>query len=1140
MENETQKLGSNKAINDILDIKEQQMKRICLVGSLVSDENIKKVAESFNVPVISSETGVEYLTDKEVVTYFILEDFEGPIFETISKTKHKILGPLALVECEKNGCELPTHNRPVFNYSMKGVVAAFSGVRKRDELTELVHLIHFMGGSIRKEMNHRATHLICPQAFGDKYRYALTFRLNVVRPSWVSDAWKKRHEEGFSAKNEKFSIDHRLKIFENCRVAFIGFPEHERVNMSNLLRSYNGVETTSDDETCTHKIIADCPIFTNECGNESLDSSLLDDTDCVGKQLNQQTINETINDLPTLHEEDENTKSHHLSDCKELDETEFQINKKDGVILKKEQNKEFSNLTQISPIPKESIRENAERTASKRQRIEEDTFDNISIDSTSISLSTKKPKLMRTASLTKNLRKSLSFGIMKTPINNMFGKSRRNSVDQDISASASMISMESTFNETITKPIKDKFRRMRDKASRMMKRDHDTPKSLKKDRSFHFGTDTANESKSSYFMNNSVSGHIMKTPEKGQMLAEPKTPRFLSDFQIPKDKNFAYDMTEKNTVVDDEQGKCMEDTKFFVLKAEWFWTRIAEGYAPEDDFLFKDYMKSIKDEHCSERRDSLINSSSKVQRKRKRLSRVVLESTPGSAGKRKSSTSDAGILSDSLIDYTASPDKSDCGKLNENISTEQSCKKYSMRRNHFMDFYHTESNYVGILETIMNLFKTPLEKMADENPDHAELLNKSELKSIFGNFYPIYEIHKKMLTRIQQINSNWTEECLIGEILMENRDRLLKAYPPYINFFEQMKATVIQCAQNKPRFQAFLKINQSKPECGRQTLQELMIRPVQRLPSISLLLNDILKHTPKTNPDHSSLVEALTSIKEVMTYINEDKRRTESQKQMFDIFNDIEGCPPMLVSSHRSLISKCEVIELEASDILSGRGDHLILFLFSDTLEICKKRSKANNLSKSPNSTYTGKHNGPKPYKHIKLIPLSLIRTVADISDSMRAFALSYRSSANIHDSSKDKICAFNIADEEIEKTMYIKNFCKQMAENACKADSNEFRVTVTSDEVNIDTSEVNLGTLSKAFRLATRTKLKVGRAFSFNKTPSRKRNVPLSPFGSNISLTPTISNMHQLKLQSSLNLNDIVPLSENVRRNQNSMDCED
>lgn len=111
-----------------------------------------------------------------------------------------------------------------------------------------------MGGSIRKDLNHKATHLICPQAYGEKYRYALTFRLNVMRPSWVSEAWKNRHEEGFTVRNEKFSIDHRVKIFENCRVAFIGFAEHERVNMSNLLKSYNGVETTSDDETCTHKV----------------------------------------------------------------------------------------------------------------------------------------------------------------------------------------------------------------------------------------------------------------------------------------------------------------------------------------------------------------------------------------------------------------------------------------------------------------------------------------------------------------------------------------------------------------------------------------------------------------------------------------------------------------------------------------------------------------------------------------------------------------------------------------------------------------------------------------------------------------------------------------------------------------------
>jgi protein ECT2 len=321
--------------------------------------------------------------------------------------------------------------------------------------------------------------------------------------------------------------------------------------------------------------------------------------------------------------------------------------------------------------------------------------------------------------------------------------------------------------------------------------------------------------------------------------------------------------------------------------------------------------------------------------------------------------------------------------------------------------------------------------MAEENADQVDLLNTTELKSIFGNFLPIYEVHKKMLNRLQEINSQWHEDCAIGQIILDNRESLLKAYPPYVNFFEQMKNSLTQSAKAKPRFQAFLKINQAKPECGRQTLQELMIRPVQRLPSISLLLNDILKHTPKNCQDHHLLEESLTAIKEVMTYINEDKRKTEGQKQMFDIFNEIENCPAQLISSHRSFVSRCEVTEL--TDTLSGRGDPLTLFLFTDTLLICKRRSKYNQNSKSPNSII---RNNIKPFKYIRLIPLTSIRTLADISDSPRAFAISLRSTTNIQDISKDKLYSFSISDEEIDKTIYIKNFSKQLAENACRADA--------------------------------------------------------------------------------------------------------
>lgn len=334
-----------------------------------------------------------------------------------------------------------------------------------------------------------------------------------------------------------------------------------------------------------------------------------------------------------------------------------------------------------------------------------------------------------------------------------------------------------------------------------------------------------------------------------------------------------------------------------------------------------------------------------------------------------------------------------------------------------------------------------MEKIAEESPESA-LLNKSELKSIFSNFLPIYEVHNKMLNSLQVINTSWTEDCLIGQIILDNRDDLVKAYPPFVNFFEQMKETLVTCDQNNPRFHAFLKINQAKPECGRQSLQDLMIRPVQRLPSISLLLNDILKNTNKNSPDQKKLLDSLRAIKEVMTYINEDKRKTEGQRQMFDIFNEIECCPPSLISSNRSFISRCEVTEL--ADIISGRGDGLMLFLFTDTLLICKKRSRVFNNSKSPStnpaatiatvSSLKTNSSSVKPYKHLKTVPLSQIRTLVDISNSPRSFALTHR--LNVHqDISKDKMYSFSICDD-IEKSIYLRNFCKQMAEYACTTGS--------------------------------------------------------------------------------------------------------
>lgn len=93
-----------------------------------------------------------------------------------------------------------------------------------------------------------------------------------------------------------------------------------------------------------------------------------------------------------------------------------------------------------------------------------------------------------------------------------------------------------------------------------------------------------------------------------------------------------------------------------------------------------------------------------------------------------------------------------------------------------------------------------------------------------------------MLKKLIEAENNWTEGMKVGTIILEFAEDLLRAYPPFVNFFENTKNKIQEVDKKNPRFHAFLKKCERRPECSRQSLTELMIRPVQRLPSISLLL----------------------------------------------------------------------------------------------------------------------------------------------------------------------------------------------------------------------------------------------------------------------------------------------------------------
>ncbi|XP_063772342.1 protein ECT2 isoform X3 [Pseudophryne corroboree] len=522
--------------------------------------------------------------------------------------------------------------------------------------------------------------------------------------------------------------------------------------------------------------------------------------------------------------------------------------------------------------------------------------------------------------------------------------------------------------------------------------------------------------------------------------------------------------------------------KLYVVKQEWFWGSIQmDARAGETMYLFEKPDSPALKKSVSLLSLNTPSSNRKKRRLKDTLAQLTRETDISPFPPRKRPSAEHSLSMGSLLDISNTPESgkslSDIPRNSakpSKISTPVP-QKQSARWQVAMELYQTESNYVDILTTIVQLFQLPLER---EGQVGGPILAPEEIKTIFGSIPDILDVHTKIKGDLEKMMMDWAETKSIGDIIISYSNDLVKTYPPFVNFFEMSKETIIQSEKLKPRFHAFLKINQAKPECGRQTLVELLIRPVQRLPSVALLLNDLKKHTTEDNPDKVMLEKAIDSLKEVMTHINEDKRKTEGQRQIFDVVYEVDGCPANLLSSHRVLVQRVETVAL--GEDLCDRGEQVTLFLFNDCVEIARKRHKVISAFKSPHSHTRP----PASLKHINLMPLSQIKKVLDIretEDCHNAFALVVRPPTE----QTNQLFSFQLTTEEPLKVDWLKMLCRHIANTICKADAENLIYTTDPDSLEINTKDVD-STLSRASRAIKKTSKKVTRAFSFSKTPKR------------------------------------------------------
>lgn len=563
-------------------------KRICLVGSVADDENVKTAAESFNVPVITSETGAEFTKDSNFVTYFVVDDFGGENFNAIRESENAIYGPIALQQLAKSGSSLSYVKKPRYNFAMQGIITCFSVFQafkdKQEaklELRRLFDMIHAMGGSIRKDMNESCTHLISPTSSGKKYHYAKIFGVTVVQSAWIEAAWQRRDEVDFSANDPQFIEDHKLKLFEGLRIGFYGFSTEEHQEMVEVLKTNGGIPADFTDPECSHLILAN--------------------------NVNQipEFIPEPKTPVPfRLAEEESHQKNNPSKVSTGTPDNPFNGHN-NGIVLPGNEENLLQEPANLSPILQHIEEEDEDQAKSSKEmsKRKRDSFDNISIISTDIFAaqfnSAKKAKLTRSGSITRSLSRSMSFAGMKNPIKNMF-RARRDSIDPNASIS-SITSMESTFIDTLKRPVKEKLIRLKDRITNSNRSKREfclTPKTPRKFNNTCL--ERAENDDDRFVQPNEISmiscRNLVNSTMNATTIAAVSEPDVM-EYQPVTSEMKMKPLASKRQIAEQVKNVDVADSVVpdarplpVSLTSDWFWYTIQKGIADEKQHLFSDYL----------------------------------------------------------------------------------------------------------------------------------------------------------------------------------------------------------------------------------------------------------------------------------------------------------------------------------------------------------------------------------------------------------------------------------------------------------------------------------------------------------------------------------------------------------------------
>ncbi|XP_033833756.1 active breakpoint cluster region-related protein isoform X1 [Periophthalmus magnuspinnatus] len=204
-------------------------------------------------------------------------------------------------------------------------------------------------------------------------------------------------------------------------------------------------------------------------------------------------------------------------------------------------------------------------------------------------------------------------------------------------------------------------------------------------------------------------------------------------------------------------------------------------------------------------------------------------------------------------------------------------KGLEMKKLVLSGFLASEEIYINQLEALL-LPMRPLKATATTSQP---VLTIQQVETIFYKIQDIFEIHKEFYDALLPNIQQWDEKVTVGHLFQKLASQL-GVYKAFVDNYKIALETAEKCSQANIQFQKIsenLKVKGPKDakDCTTTvTMEALLYKPIDRVTRSTLVLHDLLKHTPKDHPDFPLLQDALRISQNFLSSINEeiDPRRT--------------------------------------------------------------------------------------------------------------------------------------------------------------------------------------------------------------------------------------------------------------------------